>query len=429
MKPFFLFTLILIVCTGTGLAQDSLSVDEAVRLVLLNHPALVQARQQTNAAEARAQQTASSQLPEAGIDASYTRIGPVPQLSIPEFGSFKLFPENNYDAHIGGRFTVYDFGKTQAAVDAAQSRVQSAQDAVELIKAGLGYQTIRAFYNILFLQKSIQVADEQIETLNQHLFIIRKKVESGTATDFDALTTQVHVASAQNQKAELENSLHQQESYMRQSLGMKEGTPLLLRGEFLLVPVSLNTDSLTQKSLDQRIEMKLAQDAKTSAELQYKFASRGNYPALRVNASWGVKNGYIPNLDVLRGNWVAGAQMQIPVFDGNRAGHLQEEAQANVLAEQARILNTEQQIRHDIERAIDNIKTALTRLEISRVQIEQSHEAVSVARKRYETGSGTNVDLLDTETAESEAKLNSLQALFKYVIGKCELDQAIGKQL
>jgi outer membrane protein len=424
----FLLSIFLLL-PAVAFTQDSLSIDAVIRTVLQNHPDIIRAIRQTEAAEARVGQAASNGLPEAGIDASYARIGPVPQLNIPVMGSFKLYPEDNYDAHLGCRYTVFDFGKTSASVDAARAGVDFARDAVELTKSDLGYQTVRVFYNILFLQKSIGVADEQIETLGQHLFITKKKVEAGTATTFDVLTTQVRVASAQNQKADLENSLHQQEAFLRQLLGLKEETPVLLKGEFLLLPVSLDMDSLMQTALAQRLEMKMARDSRAEAGFRYKSAARGNYPSLKINATWGVKNGYIPDLDIMRGNWTAAAQVQIPIFDGDRAGSRQEEAQANILAEEARIRGMEQQVRHDVERAMDDIKTAVTRLEISRIQVEQSSEAVSVARKRYETGSGTNVDLLDTETAESEAKLNSLQALFKYVMGKYELDRATGKQL
>ena len=409
---------------GAAYAQDTLTVEQAVQRVVENHPAVVQASQNVRASEARLLQAETAKLPDAGFEGLYTRIGPVPELY-----DFKLYPENNYDAHIGGQYTVYDFGKASAAIEATRSRVHSARDAVEMTKNGLAYQTVRTFYAILFLQQSIQVTNEQIDALNQHLLTTQKKVESGTATSFDVLTTQVRVAAAQNQKIELGNTLHQQQIVLHQLLGIPAEQEVRLRGEFSMTPVSLNTDSLVHQALDQRAELQLARDAEQSAELQNKAVSFGTMPSLKVNLAYGVKNGYIPNLDVLRGNWVAGAQLQIPIYDGRRTDYQEEEAQANVLAEQAHVKNAEREVRGDVERAVGDIKTALDKLQISNLQVEQAKEAVSIARKRYETGSVTNLDLLDAETAESAAQLGNVQSLYNYVMSLYELKRAVGAAL
>lgn len=194
-----------------------------------------------------------------------------------------------------------------------------------------------------------------------------------------------------------------------------------------MIPVTLNIDSLVEQAFAQRVELKLARDAQTTADLQYRVASRGNLPSLHISAAFGIKNGlYLPDLDVIRGNWALGAQVRVPVFDGNRVDHMEEEAQAMIRAEQALTQNAERQVRTDVERAADDIKTFLEKLKISRVQVEQAHGAVSIAHTRYETGSATNVDLLDAEAAESAAKLMNLQALYRYVLSVYELKNAVG---
>ena len=65
-------------------------------------------------------------------------------------------------------------------------------------------------------------------------------------------------------------------------------------------------------------------------------------------------------------------------------------------------------------------------MQISQVQLQQAQDAVAIARTRYETGSITNLDLLDAETAESTAKLTSLQTLYRFILSKYELERATG---
>ena len=105
---------------------------------------------------------------------------------------------------------------------------------------------------------------------------------------------------------------------------------------------------------------------------------------------------------------------------------MEQEAQAAINAEQAHTQNTERQIRSDVEQTLADFQASARKVEITKVQLQQAHEAVAIARTRYETGSSTNLDLLDAETAESEAKLMNLEAMYRLVISKYELDRAVG---
>ncbi len=429
MKPQFFIIPLMMVLLSSARAQDSLTVDQAIQEVLSTHPAVIQSMQQVQASEARWRQSISAELPEITAEALYTRIGPVPQLDIPIMGSFKLYPEDNYDGHIGARYTVFDFGRTNASIDLSESRVQSTRDAVEIIKTGLVYQTIRAFYSILVLQRSIVVQKEQIDALNEHLDITKKRVNAGTATNFDILTTQVRVANAQQQKIELENALQRQQSVLRQLLEIPSTTVLQLKWDFQVFTVPASIDTLIERAYKQRPEMAFVHDVILTTNLQFRLASLGALPSLKVNASYGVKNGYIPNLDAWRGNWVAGVKLEIPLYEGGRAKNQEQEAQALYLAEQEHLRDVEQQIRTDVEQVAADVRAAQEKLQIAELQVQQAVAAVSLARSKYETGSMTNLDLLDSETAESAAKLGQLQALYRYVISRYELQRATGEPI
>jgi outer membrane protein TolC len=426
MKSFSLALIVSFVAFHCSFAQDTLTVQTAVRYVLTHHPAVTQASENARAAEARVMVSRSSLYPDVTTQALYTRLGPVAQLSVPILGSFKLYPENNYDAHVGARYTLYDFGKVDATINLNSSRAQLANDAIDLTKTGLAYQTIRVFYSILFLERSIQVQNEQIDALDQHLVITKRRVAAGTATNFEILTTRVRVAAAQNQKIELENALQKQQAGLRQLMGLTSDAPLRLSGEFEAAPLAPGKDSLLQAAFNRRTEMRFARDAQHSAELQYKLSSLGKMPSLRLNLNYGLKNGYIPDLDVLRGNWAAGVMLEFPVYDGGRTDHQKEESQAMVMADQAHLKDVEQQVRSEVDQAYADLQAASAKVPISQLQVQQATEAVAIARTRYETGSITNLDLLDAETAQSAAKLANLQALYRLVISRYEVEQAIG---
>ena len=216
---------------------------------------------------------------------------------------------------------------------------------------------------------------------------------------------------------------------LSQLLGVPAENLPAVHGSFQQSEIRLSVDSLSALALQQRTELKIARDAEQSAERQKALSSLGNVPTLKLNAVYALNNGYEPNIYPLRGNWVWGAQAQFPIFDGGKVGHQEEEAQAALQAEQAHGRDVEGQIRSDVEQVMADVLAAESKVKISELQLRQAHDAVIIARTQYETGTITNLDLLDAETAESAAKLTNLQALYRFVISKYDLDRAVGSPL
>ncbi len=417
-------------CMGTVAlqAQDSLSVEQAVRSVLSNHPAIVQATAQMHAQEARMYEHGAVRYPTFEGEASYARIGPVPGLDFGGMGFFQLAPASNVDAHLGGSYLLYDFGKSRASMQADAARVKTSSDAIALVRTTLAAQTIRTFYSIALLQKSLQIERDQLTVLNEHLDVTRKRVAAGTATEFDVLTTQARIAAAENQTADVENALSRQYAALRQLLGQSPGQVTAIQGDIPSITVSLDADSLLTAALRTRPEVQVARDAEQAAKDQRTAVGRDVYPSIHIGANAGVKNGYFPDLTELKANWVAGIRAEIPAFNPRQAPQ-EEEADATVAAEEAHRADVERQVRADVEQAIAEVRSAQKKMEISRVQLQQAHDAAAIARTRYETGSVTNLDLLDAETSESAARLALNQAQYRYVLSTFELSRATGSLL
>ena len=424
-----LFSLLMLI---SGYAQqtpeDSLTLQGAINLTLTNQPLLNEAVHQVDAAEAKIKEQKSSYYPTVNGDISYVRIGPIPTI---EFGGigFTLAPDNNYNAHISAKQSIYDFGKRDAMMDLAKSYKLSSEDKIKMIKNNLSYQTVQAFYTILFIEKSIKVKDEQINTLKQHIEESNKKVESGSATDFDVLTTEVRVAAAENQEIDLENIFNKEKIYLRSLLGWPSDKELNLKGEFNVDSLSLNTESLIELAYQKRPEMKLAQDAEKSAIAVKQVASLTDKPTVNVLASYGLANGYEPNLDVLRGNWSAGINASIPIFNGNIKDAKVEEAEANINSSSDKILELERTIKLQVEQACTDLKTSRLKFRTTEIEVKQAQDAVSRAEVSYRDGVITNLDLIDAETSLSEAELLRLKVSYENVINTFSLKEAIGEEV
>ena len=415
-------------CFPRDAVKDSLNLEQALKLALKNQPLIMQAESEVRAAEAKISEQKSFDYPSFEGDLSYTRIGPVASIV---FGSelFNLYPANNYDAHVSARYQVYDFGKKDALLDLTKSYKVTAEEKINYIKNQITYKTAQTFYTILFLEQSLAVKNEQIKTLEEHIGTANKKVENGTATDFDVLTTKVRVAAAENQKMDIENAINKAKIMMRALLGLSSDAPVNVSGNLELHNKVESKDSLINAALTQREEIKIATDAENSIKLQKQAASLGDKPSLNAIGSFGFKNGYMPNLKVLRGNWVVGLAANIPIFNGYRTDAKVQEAQASLDANDAHLLELERKIKAEVESSLSELNNSRNKLGTTELQVKQAEQAHQRAQTQYQNGVITNLDLLDSETSLSEAKLLHLRVVYQNVINSYNVKEAVGDEI
>lgn len=410
---------------GQTESTDSLTLAQAIKLTIQNYPLIKQQQEKIKAADYKIEQQKSSYYPNVSGIASYARIGPLPSFN---FGNEELIlaPADNYNIDIALNQQIYDFGKRNASVDLMQSYELSAAHNVDLVKSNLSYLTLQTFYSLLFLKESITVKDTQIAALNEHLDITNKKIQTGTSTDYDALSTQVRIAQAQSEKIELLNQLKQQQIILKQLLGVPQDTTLNIKGDFTAPHSTSNPDSLIDVAFGKRPEIKLAEDDLNTSRLQEHVAGLGDMPSLNANLSYGFKNGYEPNLDVLRGNWVAALSISVPVFNGFLTRNRVSEAEVNSNAANLNIVTLKRTVVSDVQQAASNLNSNLDKLKSTSTQVNFAMETVQRSIARYNSGVGTNLDLLDAETSLSQARLFYLQDLYKSILSFYQLKKAVG---
>jgi len=113
-------------------------------------------------------------------------------------------PSNMYDAHLGFNYTIFDFGKRASTVNAGVIAENAARDKKQNIAVALSYQVAMLFYGLIFESQSIKVMDDAIASLDRHLEIVKKRVDAGTATEYDILKTEAQKATSQAQRIDLQ---------------------------------------------------------------------------------------------------------------------------------------------------------------------------------------------------------------------------------
>jgi outer membrane protein len=410
--------------------QDALTLDRAIEIVMKRNFSIRQAQEALAAAKEHTSGLKSANYPTVNAVISDTYIGPEYPFS---FGNSKInmVPDNAFDAHVGADFTVYDFGKRQNAIETGAMGEVTATDRLAGIKMDLSCQVRQLFTSIILQERSLRVADEGIAELDQHLATVKKKIETGSATEYDILKTQVQQATAKSMRIDIANDLKKKNSTLCLILGFSPEAVVSLSGRIDTVQVRSSADSLFRAAIANRSDYALLLHAKQSAELELRKAKLENRPVIGLHASAGVKNGLPndklpPDINTPRINWTAGALFSAPLYDGKRAEQRQKEEQRLCAAAQAGIVDKEEHIRIEIQQALADVEASFSKLDVSRAQVGFAQRSLELARLKYEAGVITNLDVLDAENDFSQAQLSHLQNQFRYVLSLYELDQATG---
>ena len=83
-------------------------------------------------------------------------------------------------------------------------------------------------------------------------------------------------------------------------------------------------------------------------------------------------------------------------------------------------------INTEVQQAVSDLETSKAKLSSTQLQVDQAEQAVKRAEISYANGVITNLDLLDSETSLSEARLLHLRVVFRNVINAYNLKEAVG---
>ena len=411
------------------LSQDSLSLNEIIHEVVQNHPLVKKAMENLNTSDAKIGLAKAGNLPNVDLASSYSRIGPISQIDIPGMGSFAFMPRDNYSAGVNLIQTISDFGKTERAISYEKKGRELNLQSLEQVKQKLSEAAIQNYFALVYLQEAIKIKDEQLRTLNEHLLFVQKKQATGSATQYEILTTEVRISAIENQKTDLTTFKEVQISHLNSLLGKPEQTTQRVKTDLNFSLPFLQSDTLISSALQNRDEMKLARKKARLAELNYSMTHSENNPVINAFASGGVRNGYFPNMYDPKANFVAGLGLRVPIFDGKRNKYKLVEAQSSILVIDQ---ETELSRRNIIDEVIEgetNLRAALKKVEQSQLQLRQAVQAYEMAKARFDAGVITNLELLDGSTSVSESSLLLLKSRIDYTVNVFKLRAAIGERL
>lgn len=419
---------------GDGVADPDyevppeLNLSYALSFALDNNHAIRQARERIKQQEGVVLEVSSRRVPTVTASGNYTRI---------DEGLVSTFNPSDRDwaFQVQATQVLYSGGGVMASSKSASL----AREAAELeLKAVINEQLLAVrtrFYNVLLAQKKITVQEENVKLLEEQLVNEKNRFEAGAISKFEVLRAEVALANGQPDLITARNDFRIAVEELRQVLGFTNvaGKNMHNIPDFvgtLVVTEQTTYDLLTSIRMARadRPELKRLVKLDEAGEEQVTVARSGKRPQVSLVGQYQFAKGSAGNgWDNRREGWTAGLQAQWNIFDGRASSGRVAQAKSQTRQTKLAIDETTLAIDVEVRRAHSSLIEAWELVEASGKVVEQADEALRLADVRYTAGTATQLDVLTSQVELTRARLNQLQAYYRYNVALAAMRKAMGE--
>jgi len=334
-------------------------------------------------------------------------------------------PISNFSSRFSGEWNLFDGLQSWLGVSRARDMQQAVEQQLDRADQELVYQTVQAYFGVLLAQRQEQVAEDALETAQAIEASSRARVESGMVVDSDLLSAQVVTSRRKQELIQAQNALALAGAQLSIALGMPADTAYdpqetLQERRF---PAETAAE-LEAKALDRRPDLKRVELERSAQAKSLSMAKGALAPRLNIFGSWETDS---PSPGWNGGNnWIAGAELQFDLFDGN--GKRSRIAREKATQERAVAVRDayRDEIRLEVRKAYYEYDAARRQVAVARGAITQAEESLRINQNRYDGGLSTVSDLLQVEEAAHRAKADYWQAVYRVQTSYAGVELATG---
>lgn len=291
-------------------------------------------------------------------------------------------------------------------------------DAARLSHEGSGdaarQQAADAWYAALDVERQIEIATSQVESLDARSRTLEVSLSAGGATRNDLL--QVTLAGAQARQAVLQLEALRDGAYRRLGLVMGgDGGAVRPAGDEPITARSLpDPEATVTRALARRADLRAMRAQVEAARAAATALSWSRLPQVSAIGSYTHQEGQGFGAEPDSGFVGLQADWTIWAWDRQAAGARAARAQADQLA--AQLAGAEAGARAEVEGRLDSLRTAQASWEVARGSVEVAEENLRLFDIRLKAGTATMLEVLDAQTSVVRAR--SGEATARYAVGR-----------
>ncbi|HLV00416.1 MAG TPA: TolC family protein [Acidobacteriota bacterium] len=312
---------------------------------------------------------------------------------------------------------LWNLKASKVAVEAAQRNHDRTRDETATDVA-------RAFLYGLLARERLAVAKANTELARSLKRLAEDQLQAGTGTRIEVTRADVQLSHELQQELEAENALRDSILVLLRLIGLDLNRPVRLSGTLKTAeesPPSL--EELLALAFSSRSDLQSRLKEVEEAELRHQSARLKRLPRVAAFADYGTI-GTEPGEAIP--TWTAGLSLRFPIFDGGTIEADTALQAARLKQQRLQLDDLRDQIELEVRQALEDVEVAHAQLEVSRKGQALAEDELERARRRYQAGVTTSLEVAEAQTRLERARDNRVQALFKYNLARLELANSTG---
>lgn len=407
-------SLLLLQSTSAMAAPQEISLDDSIAAALKNNSAIKMALTDQQKAEWGIREAKAGTLPSisAGVGGTH---GPDSPAS----------PDgNSYNSSLKLNWTLYSGGRTEGLINQAKINADSSELNVAKTQQQIKLDATTAYYNVLQTRNMVNVNQEMVNNLTEHLKKVQAQYDVGVVAKSDVLRSEVELVNAQQTLTKAQNSFDLAMSTLNNTMGMPLDTENTLKDELAYTQTDITVADAIAQAAANRPELQQSQLGIESAQQGVKIADSNSKPTVTFSAAEGWSGNDFPGD---KNNWSMNMMANWNIFDSGLTNAKVKQAKSSLDKAHEQDTQTRNSVELEVRQAYLSMKEAETRIGATQVAVDKATEDLKIAQTKYYAGVGTNLDVIDAQLALTQSKTNYTQALYDYNVNKAKLQKAIGQ--
>ncbi len=327
--------------------------------------------------------------------------------------------------------TLFD-GSVFVALQAKETVEELARKGIKQSEIEVKEKVSKAYYNLLISRKKMELVNTNLDRLKKLLHDTKILYKNGFAEQLDVDRVQVQLNNLETEKVKLINLLAVSDQLLKFQMGMPLDELLQPTDKLTMLNEGTKLLSVDSFSYNDRIEYTLLKTQKKANEFNYKRYKMAALPTVSAFMNYGKNAGrnefnFFDKDEPWFSSWVIGVKVSVPIFDGFQRKNKAEQARLAVEKTQIQMDALQQSIDLEVQQSKTTLRNSLINLRSQQGNMNLAERVYDKAKKKYEQGLGSNLEVIDAESDLKQAQTNYFDALYNTMIAKINYKKAIGE--
>lgn len=345
-------------------------------------------------------------------------------------------PANSYSMSAIANYTIFDGFSRESDYSNSKVNVTISKTSLEQTRLQTNIDIRRQYLTVLRNKQVVEIRKENLSLGKAQLEQLKAAVEIGTNQIGVVFTQEAEIGNRELEVVTAENTYNISKAQLLSTMGLSPD----LEAEFIDPSIQNeiqkseiptfrqkigSKDKAIETSLQQRLNLKVADLNKEVANTNLTASRSGYLPSISASGGWSWSNSELNSFGLLGRSFV-GVNLSIPIFDQFQTNSRIQSAELTIKQRDIEKEQAVQAVKTEVQTTLLNLDAAEKQLEITDKTVISSEVNNKIITERFGNGLATIIDILTANNQLVTSKITKTTAVYNYIDAQFQVLNALG---